>query len=138
MRRFDSRASGIALCAALLWCMGTAAAQEPSPPGSEPTPPGGSQAAPPGSEPAPPGGEPTPPGGEPTPPGAATAPPPAAVEQGEKGKLGSISWRDIVVVPRRPILKYHRVEFIPTYNLTINNPLIRQHGFGGIINFFLS
>jgi len=60
------------------------------------------------------------------------------VEQGEKGKLGSISWRDIVVVPRRPILKYHRVEFIPTYNLTINNPLIRQHGFGGIINFFLS
>jgi outer membrane beta-barrel protein len=136
MRRFDSRASGIALCAALLWCMGTAAAQEPTPPGSEPAPPGGSEAAPPGGEPSPPGGEPTPPGGEPTPPGATPAA--AAAEQGEKGKLGSISWRDIVVVPRRPILKYHRVEFIPTYNLTINNPLIRQHGFGGIINFFLS
>ena len=41
-------------------------------------------------------------------------------------------------MPRRPILKYHRVEFIPTYNVTINNSLYRHHGFGGIINFFLS
>jgi len=79
--------------------------------------------------------EPTPPGAEPTPPGQAT---PQAAEQGEKGKLGSISWRDIVTVPRRPILKYHRVEFIPTYNTTINNSLYRHHGFGGVINFFLS
>lgn len=54
------------------------------------------------------------------------------------GKLGSLSWRDILTVPRRPILKYHRVEIIPTYMLTINNPLYRHHGFGGIINFFLS
>jgi len=43
-----------------------------------------------------------------------------------------------VVVPRRKILKYHRFEFIPTYNVTINNPLYRHHGFGGIVNFFLS
>lgn len=146
MRRFDGRASVVALCAAFVLCgsLRTARAQEPTPPaGSEPTPPGseptppGAEPTPPGSEPTPPGAEPTPPGAEPTPPGTAPAAAPAA-EQGEKGKLGSISWRDIVVVPRRRILKYHRVEFIPTYNLTINNNLYRQHGFGGIINFFLS
>ncbi len=43
-----------------------------------------------------------------------------------------------MTVPRRPILKYHRVELIPTYNVSLNNPLIRSHGFGGVINFFLS
>ncbi len=53
-------------------------------------------------------------------------------------RLGSISWRDIVVVPRRAILKYHRVELIPTYNVSMNNPLVQHHGWGGIINFFLS
>jgi outer membrane beta-barrel protein len=136
MRRFDGRASLVALCAAAFLC-GTfrpAHAQEPTPPGSEPSPPGSEPTPPGGNEPTPPGNEPTPPGAEPTAPGAAAP----AAEQGEKGKLGSISWRDIVTVPRRPILKYHRVEFIPTYNVTINNSLYRHHGFGGIINFFLS
>lgn len=141
MRRFDGRASAVALCAALAFCgwHRTARAQEePTPPAeSEPTPPA-AEPTPPGAEPTPPGTEPTPPGAEPTPPGAAPAGQPPAAEQGEKGKLGSISWRDIVVVPRRPILKYHRLEFIPTYNVTINNSLYRHHGFGGIINFFLS
>ena len=135
MRRSDCRASAVALCAVLAVCsMRVASAQEPTPPGAEePTPPAG------GSEATPPGGEPTPPGAEPTPPGAeGSTAAPEAPSAGEKGKLGSISWRDIVVVPRRRILKYHRVEFVPTYNLTINNPLYRQHGFGGIINFFLS
>ncbi len=135
MRRFDGRASVVALCAAAFLCgsFRAAHAQEPTPPASEPSPPG-SEPSPPGSEPTPPGSEPTPPGSEATPGqgGAQTA------EQGEKGKLGSISWRDIVVVPRQSILKYHRVEFIPTYNVTINNSLYRHHGFGGIINFFLS
>ena len=135
MRRFEGRASVVALCAALAMCGSArmARAQEPTPPASEPTPPG-SEPTPPASEPTPPGAEPTLPGTEPTPPGTA----PAAAEQGEKGKLGSISWRDIITVPRRKILKYHRVELIPTYNTTINNSLYRHHGFGGIINFFLS
>jgi outer membrane beta-barrel protein len=136
MRRFDGRASLVALCAAAFLCgsVRTARAQEPPPPAGEPAPPGGEPAPPPGNEPSPPGAEPTAPGTEPTAPGTA----PAAAEQGEKGKLGSISWRDIVTVPRRTILKYHRVEFIPTYNTTINNSLYRHHGFGGVINFFLS
>jgi outer membrane beta-barrel protein len=114
----------IGLCGA----SGFAGAQEPTPPGSEPSPPG--------SEPSPPGNEPAPPGNEPTAPGAEAAP--GAETGGEKGKLGSISWQDIVTVPRRPILKYHRVELIPTYNVTINSPVVRHHGFGGIANFFLS
>src|SRR6476659_9329142 len=103
MRRFDGRASLVALCAAAFLCgsVRSARAQEPTPPASEPAPPGGEPAPPPGDEPTAPGSEPTPPGQTP----ATTA------EQGEKGKLGSISWRDIVTVPRRPILKYHRVEF---------------------------
>ncbi|MDB4971436.1 MAG: hypothetical protein JWN44_7125 [Myxococcales bacterium] len=134
MRRFEGRASVVALCVALAVCgsVRTARAQEPAPPGSDPSPPG-SEATPPASEPSPPGAEPSLPGGaEPAPPGATT------VEQGEKGKLGSISWRDIVTVPRRKILKYHRIELIPTYNVTINNSLYRHHGFGGVFNFFLS
>jgi outer membrane beta-barrel protein len=65
------------------------------------------------------------------------AAPPTRAET-EKGKLGSISWRDIVTVPRRPILKFHRVELVPIYQVTVNNPLYRHHGFGGVINFFLS
>lgn len=114
---------------------GQARAAEPTPPTSEPTPP----------EPTPP--EPTPPGGEPTPPGETKAEPKgdkkakqeaAPADAAKSGPLGSISWRDIVTVPRRPILKYHRVELVPTYNVTINSNLIRHHGFGGIINFFLS
>jgi outer membrane beta-barrel protein len=113
---------------------GSAAAQEPTPPGQEP-------AAPAGNEPAPPAGnEPTPPSGnEPSAPTEATPPGEAPPEKAQPGgQLGSLSWKDILVVPRRPILKYHRVELIPTYNLSINNTLYRHHGFGGIINFFLS
>jgi outer membrane beta-barrel protein len=133
MRRSGLRTSALVLCASLVLSAnaGRAVSQEPTPPGGEPAPPGG-EPAPPGGEPAPPGGEPAPPGGEATPPGG------EAEKPAEKGQLGSISWKDIVTVPRRPILKYHRVELIPTYDVTINNTLYRHHGFGGIINFFLS
>jgi outer membrane beta-barrel protein len=129
MRRIGKWASKswlIALCAtvALANVERNAGAQEPSPPGSEP--------APPGSEPPPPGTA------EPAAPGTAEAAPPGEAPAAEGGQLGSISWRDIVTVPRRPILKYHRVEIVPTYNVTINSPVVRHHGFGGVANFFLS
>jgi outer membrane beta-barrel protein len=133
MRRLGLRTSILVLGASMVLCAANrGAAQEPTPPGQEPSPPA-AEPTPPGGEPTPPGGEPTPPGGEPTPPGEQKTEAPAAGAQ-----LGSISWKDIVTVPRRPILKYHRVELIPTYNVTINSPVIRHHGFGGIINFFLS
>ncbi len=136
MRRFDCRASVIALCAATILggLVRAGHAQEPTPPGSEPTPPAGSEPSPPSAEPTAPGAEPSPPGAEPST-GSTTGGQQTALPS---GKLGSISWRDIVTVPRRRILKYHRVEIIPTYMLTINNGLYRHHGFGGIINFFLS
>jgi outer membrane beta-barrel protein len=131
MRRIGNRGSIIAVATLVLFGA-VASAQEPTPPGAEPSPPG-AEPAPPGAEPSPPSGaEPSPPGGEATPPGAAPAP------VSPTGPVGSLSWRDILVVPRRPILKYHRVELIPTYNVTINSPVVRHHGFGGIANFFLS
>jgi len=138
MPRFRRWASTIALSFALLAPL-AARAQDPTPPGSDPTPPGQDP-----TPPTPPGSDPTPPG-EPTPPGqngsgnTGTAAPAADKATGDtEGRLGAISWRDIVVVPRRPILKYHRVEIIPTYNLTLNSSVVRHHGFGGIVNFFLS
>jgi outer membrane beta-barrel protein len=138
MRRSGLRTRTLVLCASLVAMAGSAAAEEPTPPGQEPTPPAGSEPTPPaGSEPTPPAGsEPTPPSAtEPTIPGGEPAP----VEKPPSGApLGALSWKDILTVPRRPILKYHRVELIPTYNLSINNTLYRHHGFGGIINFFLS
>ena len=48
------------------------------------------------------------------------------------------AWTDIFVVPRRTVLKRHRVEFMPTYNVTLNSSMIRHHGFGGELNFYLS
>ena len=132
MRRIGFRTSVLVLGASLALCSADrpAGAQEPSPPGQEATPPA--------AEPAPPGGEPTPPGkDEPTPPSGEATPPGQEAPAAER-RLGAISWQDIVTVPRRPILKYHRVELIPTYDVTINSPVIRHHGFGGIINFFLS
>jgi outer membrane beta-barrel protein len=136
MRRIGYRKSIVALSASLmLFAMqGPAGAQqEPAPPGSEPAPPG-SEPAPPSAEPAPPGVEPTAPGTEPTAPGTE----PTAEAPRREAHVGKLSWRDILTVPRRPILKYHRVELIPTYNVTINSPVVRHHGFGGVANFFLS
>src|SRR5262245_59973044 len=128
MTLLGSRARRIALSVLLgagLWAAPSQAVAE-----EEPTPPPGSEPSPPpSSEPSPPGAEPSPPGTEPSPPGTEPAP-------AEKAKLGTISWRDIVVVPRRPILKYHRVEIIPTYMVAFNNSLIRHHGLGAVINFF--
>ena len=47
-------------------------------------------------------------------------------------------WDDIAVLPRRYTLKARRVELVPHYHFTLNNPLIRHHAVGGQINFFLS
>jgi outer membrane beta-barrel protein len=129
MRRSDLRASCLALCvgAGLAMTPGLLRAAEPTPPGSE---------APPPAESSPPAESPPP--GESGPPAEGGENKVRATEEGKKKELGSLQWKDILVVPRRPILKYHRVELIPTYNVSISNNLVRHHGFGGIINFFLS
>lgn len=48
------------------------------------------------------------------------------------------AWKDIFVVPRRAILKRRRLEIMPTYNVTMNNSLVRHHGLGGQLNFWIS
>jgi len=71
----------------------------------------------------------------------------AAEEEGTKGKasdkdlvLGEnrASWQDIVVVIRKPFLKMNRIELIPTWQLTLNDNMIRHYGFDAQINYWLT
>ena len=38
----------------------------------------------------------------------------------------------------REVLKRRRLEIMPTYNVTMNNGLVRHHGLGGQVNFYMS
>jgi outer membrane beta-barrel protein len=61
--------------------------------------------------------------------------------EGEPGKAKApttLSWQDIVVVPRKAFLKSGRFEFSPFTGVSLNDNLIRHYSFGGAINFFLS
>jgi outer membrane beta-barrel protein len=96
---------------------------------------GGKEAQPPGEAPAEPPAEP--PAAEPP-----SSDPQKDAEKAttpvEEVKPGTKNWSDILVVPRRAVLKRRRLEFMPTYNVTINNTVIRHHGVGGALNFYLS
>jgi outer membrane beta-barrel protein len=74
------------------------------------------------------------PEGEVTPEGGEVTPAPAAKDKA----VTTLSWQDIVVVPRKAFLKGGRAEFAPFTGLTLNDNLIRHYVFGGAINFFLS
>jgi len=50
----------------------------------------------------------------------------------------TLSWKDIVVVPRKKFLKGGRVEFQPFAGITINDNLIRHYVFGLDLNYFLT
>jgi outer membrane beta-barrel protein len=50
----------------------------------------------------------------------------------------TLSWQDIVVVPRKAFLKGGRVEFAPFTGVSINDNLIRHYAFGADITYFLS
>lgn len=128
----------VALCAWLAVALsGSLAIAQENPPGDVAAEPPGAEepsAEPPASEP--PGAE------EPA------AEPPGANPQGlpevsntptpsEEAKPTS-AWSDILAVPRRAVLKRHRVELMPTWNYTINNPVVQHHGVGGQLNFYLS
>lgn len=110
-----------ALCAwlAVMTCGPLALAQE-------------KEASPPGDEAAPPAEAPAAeaPGGD--------APAEAQQAQTPTEALPQLAPQDIFAVPRRHTLRRRRVEFMPTYNVTINNPLIRHHGVGGALNIYLS
>jgi outer membrane beta-barrel protein len=114
------------LCAYLALA-GAAWAQE-----QEASPPAGEEAAPPPAAEAPaeaPAAEP--PAAEPPKEGEVKTPV-------EEVKPGTKLWQDIYVVPRRAVLKRRRLEIAPSYNVTLNNPVVRHHGFGGNLNLYLS
>jgi outer membrane beta-barrel protein len=50
----------------------------------------------------------------------------------------TLSWQDIVVVPRKAFLKGGRVELAPFSGVSINDNLIRHYAFGADITYFLS
>jgi outer membrane beta-barrel protein len=51
---------------------------------------------------------------------------------------GTLTWKDIVVVPRKAFLKGGRLELAPFSGLSINDNLIRHYMFGADINYFLT
>jgi outer membrane beta-barrel protein len=63
---------------------------------------------------------------------------PLEPEAGKVKPPTTLSWQDIVVVPRKAFLKGGRFEFQPMAGLSVNDNLIRHYAFGGAINFFLS
>ncbi|MBC8131375.1 MAG: outer membrane beta-barrel domain-containing protein, partial [Deltaproteobacteria bacterium] len=50
----------------------------------------------------------------------------------------TLSWQDIVVVPRKRFLKAGRFEFAPFSGVSLNDILIRHYVFGLDLNYFLS
>jgi outer membrane beta-barrel protein len=67
----------------------------------------------------------------------------AKVDEGEIGaapaaKPTTLSWQDIVVVPRKAFLKGGRVELQPFSGVSINDILIRHYVFGFDFNYFLT
>jgi outer membrane beta-barrel protein len=48
------------------------------------------------------------------------------------------TWKDVVVIPRKPFLKRGRVELMPLFSLTMNDILIQHYALGLEINYFLT
>jgi outer membrane beta-barrel protein len=63
---------------------------------------------------------------------------PLTPEPGKARPPTTLSWQDVIVVPRKAFLKGGRFEFMPMSGISINDNLIRHYAFGGAINYFLS
>ena len=63
---------------------------------------------------------------------------PLTPEEAKPKAPTTLSWQDIIVVPRKAFLKGGRFEFAPFTGLSVNDNLIRHYAFGGAINYFLS
>jgi len=48
------------------------------------------------------------------------------------------TWKDIVVIPRKPFIKRGRVELTPTFGVTMNDNMIQHFTLGGEVNYFLT
>jgi outer membrane beta-barrel protein len=55
-----------------------------------------------------------------------------------KGAATTLSWQDIVVVPRKAFLKGGRFEFAPFTGVSVNDILVRHYVFGLDLNFYLT
>lgn len=49
-----------------------------------------------------------------------------------------VSWKDIVVVMRKPFLKLHRTDLMPFLATTMNDNMVRHTGAGAQINYYLT
>jgi outer membrane beta-barrel protein len=120
-----------------------ASAQAPEP---EPEPGAGAEAEEPGGEEPLPGEEGLPPEpGEPAPSDADlktskedVAPTTPVLTTGPKRGERQKTWKDIVVIPRKPFLKRRRVEITPYFATTLNDTLIQHSALGVEFNYFLT
>jgi len=50
----------------------------------------------------------------------------------------TLTWQDIVVVPRKAFLKGGRVELAPFTGISVNDIMVRHYSFGADLNYFLT
>jgi outer membrane beta-barrel protein len=67
----------------------------------------------------------------------------AGVDEGPVKPAGPVaktpvSWKDILVVIRKPFLKTHRTEFQPMLGTTMNDNMVQHYGVGGMLNYYLT
>jgi outer membrane beta-barrel protein len=53
-------------------------------------------------------------------------------------KKTPLSWKDIIVVIRKPFLKLHRVELNPFVGVTLNDNMIRHETLGGELSYWIT
>ena len=62
---------------------------------------------------------------------------PTVVQSGPVKKT-PVSWKDIVVVIRKPFLKVRRTELFPFFGTTMNDNMIHHYSAGGELNYYLT
>ena len=60
-----------------------------------------------------------------------------AIKAGEV-KRTPLSWKDILVVVRKPFLKARRTELLPMFGTTMNDNMVRHYSIGGMLNYYLT
>jgi outer membrane beta-barrel protein len=60
-----------------------------------------------------------------------------AVKAGEL-KRTPLSWKDILVVVRKPFLKARRTELLPMLGTSMNDNMVRHYTIGGMLNYYLT
>ena len=60
-----------------------------------------------------------------------------AIKAGEVKKT-PLSWKDILVVVRKPFLKSRRTELMPMFGTTMNDNMVRHYTIGGELNYYLT